>query len=637
MDDTRQRHHQHQHQQQQNRNQDLADRRELVLQELRGHVASYMSRQDIGACRFVSRQWFADWNPLYWREIRGIWPPALNRHANFIRELEVRGRSSDKPISVIRDHCHNLRSLKLAARKMTVAECKQHILGLQGQEQEQEQEKRDQNQSTRNLLPIDKMDTPLKLNGFCSNTLRLLELLLPPEVCDIVFPWLLCVKKTSGQLQGLRSFCLGETIITYTCMNRPEPAHCTLMLSQVLEFLNRLPSLTTFSTCDLEIIDDLEANSAPNTLLPPTSSISISDQKPRDAYRLDSLEISPQQVSVLDHLVTRMPHLQSLEVYLTGDIDLISHIPRHCPQLTSLALDMYGYNRTVTCLEPDDLRRQAAVFHDWIQLFRGLSRLKTFYARCLMLPELVLKAMAESCPDLQEFLADGDTETSVAGVVFLLKKCRALKRLTLLQSYDIELFGYGNRSSDTISDVLITATGATITTETPFNGHLRTLTEEGHGAESDQGFMEPWVAPLEHLMLDSVRIKNDKEIDIFRRRLHQLTLLKSLKIEYAYDITIRAFVEPEHEHRIVETGRVIDLKDIDTVLKPPSTRPDDEFNSGRFQHLEVLMLGCRINHSEDALSQLIDMMPRLRSMDFDCQRGCECERILRAKGRTPSP
>ncbi|KAI8599579.1 hypothetical protein EDD21DRAFT_355329 [Dissophora ornata] len=136
-----------------------------------------------------------------------------------------------------------------------------------------------------------------------------------------------------------------------------------------------------------------------------------------------------------------MPYLTQLKLIVFGYTNPFPSIGRLCPHLTSLALDM-GYQRQdFSGWLEDDLPRQERSYQWWIDLFKGLSKLKKLQVWSLNLPQLVLQSIALSCPNLEYFSACFNSLLSVQGILFVLQHCRALKELHLWQSYGVNLFG----------------------------------------------------------------------------------------------------------------------------------------------------------------------------------------------------
>ncbi|KAF9202411.1 hypothetical protein BGZ49_007425 [Haplosporangium sp. Z 27] len=423
-------------------------------------------------------------------------------------------------------------------------------------------------------------------NGFLSNSLNSVELYLPPAVCEVLIPRFIQARR-AGRLQNLTCFHMGSAIIHYTCIEIPLPKTCYLKMSDILVFLNEFSNLESFSTGDMETIDDCGENEAIYTTKPESIDndlISASNQEryqEQKEYRLMKLEITPSSSRMFERLVSKMSRLTSLSLYFVGTINLLPAIQKHCQNLTSLALDMsahYYPNDPIDDLNPD----QEQKYKDWILLFKALPKLERFAGSSVSMPTVVLKTLATSCPNLKYFRACEDSILATSGVSFLLQNCLALKDLILEQHYNIDLFG------------------------------------------GDQA----WKAPLENLHFDVVKLFNEEENDCFRKRIYQLPKLKSLKIAYASKMSIRAILNPNDK----------DSEVVGEPLAQDLATPSD----GRISHdiiapnapcpnLEILALGYFSEKSYEMFLKIVDSMPRLQSLIIGEQYSREA--IMSARNR----
>ncbi|KAF9908373.1 hypothetical protein BX616_000174 [Lobosporangium transversale] len=275
-------------------------------------------------------------------------------------------------------HCPNLQSLKFVDYNLTPAEFDYRIFGIQSI-----------------ILPS------LQQSLSASTTEGQQETLEPPhlETARIVF-------------HGSGSYVL------HLYRNAARKNH----LRQAFEF----PKLTKCSTGDIEVIDDVGISSGTtferdNNNHTDTSDFHISTPQ----YSLKSLSIAPATGPLLESVITHAPYLTCLTIYKGSEQALTRAIPKLCPYLISLTLRLDGYRY-------DD--------HVWDLLFQGLPQLKEFNITDAILSTNTLMVLTQFCPKLESFNTDDDCKVSSPGISFMLKKCLALKKLSLDQSYGVDLF-----------------------------------------------------------------------------------------------------------------------------------------------------------------------------------------------------
>jgi len=476
----------------------------LSLQELRQLIASLLSSKDHLACCQVSRQWHQDWSPFYWKDVIRRIPKDFSRYGHLIRNLDLRFDSYlADTLTGIRTHCLGLRSLKLVGRACTQLEFDVGVLGIHSAPLSSPIAPKAK-QGTDEAVSQDPMNNPfhatLGRNGFLSNSLHSLNLAMPPKICDVILPRLTQARR-AGLLQDLRSFCMGQMIIFYTCIEVEPTLPCTLKISTVLEFLDAFPELISFSTTDITIVDDTEADISKLMISPPSIDQAPSAQHCQAQARpnIVKLHVSPATPQGFKLLATKMPNVVDLALQPRGSGNLLPLILQYYPTLTSLALYMDYHNGAYDRVDESDLESLKDKYKDWIQLFQGLPNLEHLKSRLVGLPYVVLKTITQSCPKLKSFSAIEQT-TSIRGVQYLLRHSTTLKVLILSENCDTSFF-------------------------------------------SDDG--QPWKAPLETLHLEDVTLTEDQGQDTFRNRIRQLTRLRSLKVGYAGRMSIRSILDPD--------------------------------------------------------------------------------------------
>ncbi|KAF9116103.1 hypothetical protein BGX27_004901 [Mortierella sp. AM989] len=525
----------------------------FYLQELRSHIAQYLDLKYIAACCLVSQQWHRDWSPICWRDVRHKEPSDFTRNGHLIRTMELWSSSKFRPLADIRDHCPNLLSLKYIdfhlkapAFEMALGFKPGHSLSsptISEPELMKEQNQRNRVEDAK-VLDLQSQFDPLKS----------LELFLPSEACEIVLPRLIQAKR-AGQLQNLRSFRMSITRIFYTCIMAPLEKPRYLKLSDILTFLDELPDLKTFSTCEIMTTDDEEAEE----FVQPTELEYSNTDKTGEYHRLTNLEIAPKKPSIFERLVSRTPHLTSLSVHCVGTINLFPLIQQYCPNLISLELDMESMHYQSNPIIDKQSLDQEQKYCDWILLFKSLPKLEEFSGIYISMPMVVLQALATSCPRLSYFKTCEDSNLSAPGISYLLQKCLALKKLTVDQDYNADLF------------------------------------------KGDQ----PWKAPLEGLCLNAVSLLNSEDCDIFRERMRQLPQLKSLKIEYAANMQTQAFLEP---------NKKACPKALESFAHNIGTESGNDASKTAFPNLESLTLGFFVGRSEETFQAFVDAMPHLNHL-----------------------
>ncbi|KAF9438654.1 hypothetical protein BGZ76_006215 [Entomortierella beljakovae] len=296
--------------------------------------------------------------------------------------------------------------------------------------------------------------------------------------------------------------------------------------------------MKTFSTSDMDIAKDKGANEI------------VQDE----SYQLHTLGIKPASSSMFETLVSRMPYLINLSLLFVGTVKLFPSVQQFCPNLTSLIVDMEAQTYPHDSIAEDDPDLHIK-FADWIDLFNTLTKLERFEGRSVSLPTVVLKALADSCPNLRYFKTCSDSTVSAFGASYLLSHCHSLTDMILNQMYFLCLF----------------------------NGD------------------EPWRAPIENLVLDAVVFKASEENDVFRERMRQLPYLRSLSIYYTGDMTIRALIDPAEKYNFVPSAIPRNVKSIPKVP---------------FLRLELLNLGYFSESSPESFAKIASCMPRLESLSL---------------------
>ncbi|KAI8599578.1 hypothetical protein EDD21DRAFT_156603 [Dissophora ornata] len=197
--------------------QESAQQRVFALPELRDHIGFFLSPTDIRPCTLVSKQWHQDWTPIYWKDIQHVCPWNLASFGHLVQHLDLRRTTSFlrtattfKHLTVIQRHCQNLRSLKLMDFIIEPAEFKAFVMGISTTSAAAADSSSTVSKETDLTTGITSGYTDtMARNGYLSNSLQLLELHFPPDSCALILPWLIQAKR-AGQLQQLRSFCIGE-------------------------------------------------------------------------------------------------------------------------------------------------------------------------------------------------------------------------------------------------------------------------------------------------------------------------------------------------------------------------------------------------------------------------------------------
>ncbi|KAF9982624.1 hypothetical protein BGZ75_005921 [Mortierella antarctica] len=572
------------------RNQDRA----LALQELREHIGSYLSRSDLGALCLASKAWHQDWNPTYWKSV--CKPKTLTvdfaSNGHLIRNLELR-TSKQLVLSAIRDHCHNLRQLKLTSHKLTAETFKECIMGwpptttaTSGEEQETPEQA--------NVADIPSALEPcFDKSAYLSNSLHTLDLRTGPEACEIMLPWLTRARK-AGQLQGLRSFSMIPAVITYTCITMdPEPERF-VKLSDIYAFLDAFPALTEFSTGDMKIMDDTQPKhkEAPTTTrgtsyTPKQASVAGGVTEPCVYPSICSLQLHVEYDALFEKVASRIPNITKLSVHLAGSSNIIPAIREHYPSLKMLAVDMSSHSKYYQPFADEDIEGQRREFKDWIDLFQGLPHLESLSTQFTSLPLTVMESLASSCPRLEQLRFGYGTFLSVLGLESLLRSCTRLKDI---------------RVDDQTLPASIIAMD------------------------------EFWKSPVETLYLDQVYLRTEQDMDNFRRRIRQLPTLRSLTFNGCSCLSARVLLEP-HEYGLASVGQESNVN-TDTT-QAAKTRDDgascDEegepmcantinsySNTIAYPNLEKLSIEWfkdpLLCESDEAFSKLLDHMPCLRSL-----------------------
>ncbi|KAI1318425.1 hypothetical protein EDD11_006509 [Mortierella claussenii] len=573
----------------------------LALQELRDHIASHLNPQDLVACCSVSRQWHQDWNPIHWRKICQRKPKDLARHGHLIRKLDISVSCLTNSLEQIRDHCLNLQTLKIVEYNMNVAEFEERVLGIQSnrypglnsvstaeekpvplagerkdgaeeqEEQEEQEEESEEKEVATSVEPcVDYSYNPFLdgstriENGFLSSSLISLGLCLPPAVTMHILPRLVQARQ-AGRLKRLRTFRMGKAYIYYTCIEMPPEPTSHVNLSDVFAFLNAFPEVTTFSTGNVQVIDDIRRDQYEQDK---------NQQGQQHFKRLTDLQLMPRNTLVFQQIITRTPNLTHLHLDLWEDNNIFPDISRYCPQgLTSLTLNLEGHQQ-----RSDD---------EWTAVFQRLPNLKRFITKsCNMSSGVVLKSLARTCPELSHFSAGEGSEVSVEGVSYMLQHCAHLKELYLAQSYRIDLFQGPHKGPQSVDEA-------------------------------------PWRAPVEKLHFDIISLMNVDEHDIFRARMRQLPRLRRLAINYAYSFTLRAFQEPDKvESRELPEGRETteDFGGVSNLQIPPSTsgmnREKPTKQSTAYPNVEELIVNGIDSRVPGCFDALINVMPRLRMLEI---------------------
>ncbi|KAF9960996.1 hypothetical protein BGZ65_011409 [Modicella reniformis] len=550
----------------------------LALQELGCHIASFLAPEDIFACCLVSKQWYQDWNPLYWKDVIRKVPKDLSRHGHLIRNLDLSFSQPSDKLARVREHSLNLRSLKLTGYGFTRSNFEEEVLGIRSAPTAEAEVTEEGLQDLENPFILN----PGHRNAYLSNTLHSLELSVPPEVCSVLLSRLAQARR-AGLLQGLRSFKGRQAIVYYTCIEVDYPESCTQEISNILAFLDTFPELTSFSLLNLNIVRDTgEITAKP---------ICIG----REYVNITKLEICPNSLQEFEVLATKMPNVVEL-LLQPKESNLIPVIQQHFSNLTSLSFYMDDHEYSYDLVDDYDIASQRDIYKDWIQLFSELPNLEKFKTRMIFMPQLVLESLARSCPKLKSFKAV-EQFTSLLGVQFMLRCCTALKDL-----------------------------------------HVSMVCPDDFFIDNHQ----PWKAPLENLHLAEVSLKYSEGVDMFRKRIRHWTRLKSLRIGHAFSMSIKSLLDSEDCRAVSEetrsflpwTEELYDKEDgsnrsrnrdsIDLIYSVSNAKGSRSGCAApavvapHYPCLEELILECVPKVSPEGIYwRMVDIMPRLRSLQLD--------------------
>ncbi|KAG0239041.1 hypothetical protein BGX31_003059 [Mortierella sp. GBA43] len=583
-----------------------AQQQALSLREIREPVAVFLGQEDILACCQVSKQWHQDWNPFYWENVTRRTPKSFTRYGHLIRNLELRFSSHPRNRLIsIREHCVNMRSLHLTIYESRPSDFEEDVFGIQPAPQDNRVVVALAQQEADNpFYPI------LRCNGFLSDSLCSLSFFMPPAVCDVILPRLAQASR-AGLLQGLRSFVMRAAVITYTCIDVPPPPSCSLKLSTIFDFLDAFPKLTSFCFPSIALIEDKVPSFPELVLLNPwninTDHVLPTVQQPqpqqqtREHVNVVKLEISLASAEAFRLVCTKMPNVLDLNIIPQGSWDMWTIIQQHYPGLVSLKCCMNDHVSGYFMVD-DSREDQKIKFKDWIQLFERLVHLERFDANEVGLPFVVLETLALSCPKLTSFKAV-DQVTSLQGVQFMLRHCTALKNLHITTTCDSDFFDDGG---------------------------------------------QPWIAPVESLHFDTVKLSEGHGHDVFRNRIRQLTRLKILHIDYTAGMSARAIFDEEDmvvvnkEKRtflpkfkeeeevtwkdwdeIMDKGNFVNLEvDVDVADNhEKSHQVDNERGNiapqSHYPSLQEMVLGHFRVPNEGIYWRAVEIMPRLRSLTLD--------------------